>query len=118
MKLFESEQKVMEVLWKEGEVSAKRVVEVLKDEIGWNKNTTYTVIKKCIAKGAIERSEPGFMCTPLIARKEFESYEINELLTKTFKGSKSKFLSAFFEEESLSEEDIKEIEEIIQSKVK
>ena len=118
MKLFESEQKVMEVLWEEGEVPAKRIVEVLKAEIGWNKNTTYTVIKKCIAKGAIERSEPGFLCTPLIGRKEFESYEINELLARAFKGSKSKFLSAFLDEEPLSEKEIKELEAIIHSKVK
>ena len=45
MKLFESEQKVMEVLWEEGEIPAKRVVEVLSERVGWNKNTTYTVIK-------------------------------------------------------------------------
>ena len=37
MKLFESEQKVMEVLWEEGEIPAKRVVEVLSERVGWNK---------------------------------------------------------------------------------
>ena len=41
MKLFESERKVMEVLWREGEIPAKRVSEILGEEIGWNKNTTY-----------------------------------------------------------------------------
>ena len=55
MKLFDSERKVMEVLWDEGPVPARRVVEVLSQRIGWNKNTTYTVIKKCVEKGAIQR---------------------------------------------------------------
>ena len=54
----------MEVLWEEGEIPAKRVVEVLSERVGWNKNTTYTVIKKCIEKGAVQRSEPGFRCRP------------------------------------------------------
>ena len=54
-KLYDSELKVMEVLWREGDVSAKHISEVLNTEVGWNKNTTYTVIKKCVAKGAIER---------------------------------------------------------------
>ena len=54
-KLYDSELKVMEVLWKEGDDSAKHISEILNAEIGWNKNTTYTVIKKCVAKGAIER---------------------------------------------------------------
>ena len=52
MKLFDSELKVMEVLWEEGPVPARRVVEVLSQRVGWNKNTTYTVIKKCMEKGA------------------------------------------------------------------
>lgn len=117
MKLFESEQHVMEVIWEEGEVPAKEIVKVLKERIGWNKNTTYTVIKKCIEKNAIQRTEPGFMCKPLIAREEFQSYELNKLITKTFNGSKSQFLSAFFEE-NLSEKEIAEIEAMIHKKVK
>ena len=52
-KLYDSELKVMEVLWKEGDDSAKHISEILNAEIGWNKNTTYTVIKNCVAKGAI-----------------------------------------------------------------
>ena len=63
IKLFDSELKVMDVLWKEGDKTAKQISDILKEEIGWNMNTTYTVIKKCIAKGAIERSEPNFMCS-------------------------------------------------------
>ena len=62
IKLFDSELKVMDVLWKEGDKTAKQISDILKEEIGWNMNTTYTVIKKCMAKGAIERSEPNFMC--------------------------------------------------------
>ena len=58
MKLFDSEQKVMDVLWREGDLHAGRIAEIPNDEIAWNRNTTYTVIKKCIEKGAIERQEP------------------------------------------------------------
>ena len=51
VKLFDSELKVMDILWKEGDVPAKHVAEVLTGELGWNKNTTYTLIKRCIKKG-------------------------------------------------------------------
>lgn len=50
IKLFDSELKVMDVLWKEGDKTAKQISDILKEEIGWNMNTTYTVIKKCMAK--------------------------------------------------------------------
>ena len=46
IKLFDSELKVMDVLWKEGDKTAKQISDILKEEIGWNMNTTYTVIKK------------------------------------------------------------------------
>ena len=63
IKLFDSELKVMCVLWNEGDTTAKHISDVLKKEIGWNMNTTYTLIKRCIKKGAIERSEPKFIYT-------------------------------------------------------
>ena len=44
IKLFDSELKVMDVLWKEGDKTAKYISDVLKDETGWNMNTTYTII--------------------------------------------------------------------------
>lgn len=52
IKLFDSELKIMNVLWKEGDVTAKHISDVLKEETGWNMNTTYTLIKRCIKKGA------------------------------------------------------------------
>lgn len=53
VKLFDSELKVMDILWKEGNVPAKHVADVLTKELGWNKNTTYTLIKRCIKKGLL-----------------------------------------------------------------
>ena len=76
IKLFDSELKVMDVLWKEGDKTAKQISDILKEEIGWNMNTTYTVIKKCVAKGAIERTEPNFLCRPLISKREVQKRQV------------------------------------------
>ena len=84
LKLFESELKVMEVLWREGAVTAKRVVEALEKQVGWNKNTTYTVIKKCVDKGAIAREEPGFVCRPLITQEEVRRQETDALIDRLY----------------------------------
>ena len=59
VKLFESELKVMDLLWKEGDLSAKEIAQRLKEQINWSKTTTYTVLKKCVEKQAILRTEPG-----------------------------------------------------------
>ena len=45
-KLFDSEAKVMEIIWDKSPISAKEISLIAAEKIGWNKNTTYTVIKK------------------------------------------------------------------------
>ena len=104
-KLFDSELKVMEVLWEQGPRPAKDIVDVLLGRIGWNKNTTYTVIRKCIEKGAVERGEPGFVCTPLVSRDEVARTETEQLIDKMFGGSSELFFSSFLKNQGISEED-------------
>ena len=113
MKLFDSERKVMEVLWQEGAISAGQVVKILKEETGWNKNTTYTVIKKCVDKGAVKREEPGFICRPLISRQEVQEFETEELIDKMFDGSKEKFFAAFLDGKKLSNQEVDSLKRMI-----
>ena len=86
VKLFDSELKVMDVLWRDGDRTAREIAGILGEEIGWNTNTTYTVIKKCVAKGAIRRSEPGFQCHALISKTEVQAAETEALIGKLFDG--------------------------------
>ena len=39
-KLFDSELKIVEILWREGDITAKQIAEFTKREIGWSKTTT------------------------------------------------------------------------------
>lgn len=112
-KLFDSELKVMDVIWKEGDIPAKRVAEVLTKELGWNKNTTYTLIKRCIKKGAIERSEPNFMCHALIPKEEVQEAETDELINKVYDGSVDKLFSALLGRKRLSAEQIENLKKIV-----
>ena len=102
VKLFDSELKVMCVLWSEGDTTAKHISDVLKKEIGWNMNTTYTVIKKCIAKGAIERREPNFLCHALVAREVVQAAETEELLHKLFDSSPDLLFASLLGHQKLS----------------
>ena len=113
MKLFDSELKVMKVLWERGDLSAGQLARILKENIGWNRNTTYTVIKKCIDKGAIERYEPNFMCRAIISREQVQQYETLKLIDKMFDGSVENFFSAFLSTRKLSAEDITKLKQIV-----
>ena len=113
IKLFDSELKVMGVIWKEGDVPAKRIADVLNKELGWNKNTTYTLIKRCMKKGAIERSEPGFICHALIPKEEVQEAETNELIDKIYDGSADKLFAALLGRKKLSAEQIEKLKQIV-----
>ena len=114
-KLFDSELKVMDVLWREGDLPAKHIAAVLKEEVGWNVNTTYTLIKRCIKKGAVERSEPNFMCHALIPKEQVQEAETNELINKVYDGSVDKLFSALLGRKKLSQSQIKKLEQIVGS---
>ena len=113
MKLFDSELKVMNVLWKEGEATARHIAAVLEEEIGWNINTTYTLIKRCIKKGAIERREPNFTCRPLVTREEIQEAETKELVDKMFEGSVKHLFAALLGGRHLSREEIEELKNMV-----
>lgn len=113
IKLFDSELKVMKVLWREGDITAKQVSDILKAEIGWNMNTTYTVIKKCITKAAIQRIEPNFMCHALISKEDVQEAETDELVGKLYDGSVNKLFAALLGRKKLTAEQIEELKQIV-----
>lgn len=114
-KLFDSELKVMNILWKDGDVPAKYIADILNKELGWNKNTTYTLIKRCMKKGAIERTEPNFMCHALIPKEEVQEAETNELIDKVYDGSADKLFAALLGRKKLSAEQIEKLKQIVEA---
>lgn len=113
IKIFDSELKVMNVLWREGDCTAKHISDVLAADVGWNMNTTYTLIKRCIKKGAIARTEPNFMCHALIGKEEVQMAETNELIDKIFDGSVDKLFTALLGRKELSDEQIERLKKIV-----
>ena len=112
-KLFDSELKVMEPLWEYGPQSAGELAKRLAVFCGWNRNTTYTVIKKLVDKGAVARSDPGFLCTPLVTREEIQRQETDSLISRLFGGSKTQFLSAFLSEKDLTPAEADQLRQLI-----
>ena len=113
IKVFDSELRVMKVLWEHGEMAARDIAHILEAEIGWNVNTTYTTIKKLIDKGAIRRRDPKFICKPLISEEQIQKQEARELGRKLFDGSASALLSAFLSDKKISKSEINRMKQLI-----
>lgn len=114
-KLFDSELRVMEHLWRDGDLTAGVLAKRLAEETGWNRNTTYTVIKKLVNKQVIERLEPNFLCHALVSKEEVRRQEAESLLDKLFDGSPSLLFSSFLgSQKSLPSEEIQRLRQLLE----
>ena len=107
----------MNCLWEAGEdpVEARLVASHTAQLYGWNKNTTYTVLNKLIAKGYIQREEPGFCCRALLSRDQAREAEIHNLAQRFFQGSVQKLVLCCLQGESLSCQQLQEPRGILDS---
>jgi len=115
VKLFDSELKIMDIVWDKEPVSAKEITLIAAETIGWNKNTTYTIIKKLIEKKAIERTEPNFICTSLVKKEDVQKAETQSLINKLYNGSKKVFFAAFIEDD-ISDDELEVLKKLIEKR--
>lgn len=113
MKLYDSELKIMDVLWRRGDTPAREIASELKQTVGWNVNTTYTLIKRCIAKEAIERLEPGFVCRALVSQETVQQEETQELIDRVFAGSADQLFAALVGGRRVSPETLRKLRDML-----
>lgn len=79
-KLFDGEYRLMEVLWESAPVNSTQLVTLCREQLGWTKSTTYTVLRKLCRKGAA-RNERAVV-TPLLTREQVIRAQGEELAVK------------------------------------
>lgn len=110
-KIFESEYRFCLILWEHEPVSTTQLVKLCQEDLGWKRTTTYTVIKRLAERGVV-KNENG-MVTSLISKDEAQASEIDELVEKKFSGSLPAFLAAFTKRQTLTNQDLDEIQNMI-----
>lgn len=113
IRLHEGELNVMELLWSNQELAARDIAKIIKEYIGWEKNTTYTVIKRLINKGVVVRTEPGFICKAVITKEQAQKIETEYLMQKFYGDSLSDFISIYLRNQKLSSIELMELERIV-----
>ncbi len=113
IRLHEGELNVMELLWSNKALAAKDISKIIKEYVGWEKNTTYTVIKRLIDKGAITREEPGFICKANITKRKVQETETKALLNQMFNGSLENFIQTYLANQKLTGTELSELQRIV-----
>ena len=110
-KIFESEYRFCLILWEHEPVKSSRLVELCREQLGWKPTTTYTVIKRLAERGVLKNENT--VVTSLVSKDEVQAAELNEMVEKTFEGSLPAFIAAFTKHQTLSEEEIDAVQQMI-----
>lgn len=111
-KIFESEYRFCLILWEHEPIASSKLAALCKEQLGWSRTTTYTVIKRLSERGVVQNVNT--MVSTLVTKQEVQISEIDEMMDKTFEGSLPAFIAAFAKRQNLSEEDMEEIRRIIE----
>ena len=111
-KIFESEYRFCLILWREEPINSTKLARICKEELGWSRTTTYTVIKRLSDRGVVKNENATV--TALVSKEAVQVAQMDELMEKTFEGSLPAFLVAFARRQSLTEAEVEEIRRIIE----
>ena len=110
--IFESEYNLCLIIWEEEPVATSKLIKIAKEKLGWQRTTTYTVVKRLCDRGVLLNNNGTV--TSLISKKEAQISRVDELIDKTFEGNLPSFINAFASSKKISKEDLKEIENMIE----
>lgn len=111
-KVFESEYRFCLILWRNEPINSTKLAKLCKEELGWSRTTTYTVIKRLSDRGVVKNENATV--TALVSKEEVQLSQMEEMMEKTFEGSLPAFLAAFARRQALSQEEEEEIRRIIE----
>ncbi len=113
LKLFEAEYRVMQIIWDNEPITSRKLSELCFQELGWKRTTTYTMLKRLNQKGYTKNEDA--IVSSLISREEVQKQESKAFIDKNFAGSLSSFIAAFTRRKNLSQKEINEIKDMIES---
>ena len=116
--ISEAEFEVMRIIWNNAPISTNEIVDKLVQTTSWSPKTIQTLIKRLVTKKAIadEKQSRMFVYTPLVEEREYIRQESNTFLKKYFNGNISAMLSAYLENDKLSDAERNDLRSLLEQK--
>lgn len=111
------EMDVMSVLWQLGSATVAEVKERLSDPLAYT--TVLSVLQVLEEKGYVRHEEEGraYRYHPLVDWQTAGGSELKRLLRKVFQGSPELLLVQLVEDEALSEDQLRRIQELVEERL-
>ncbi len=110
----EAELEIMKVLWQAQEPVNTQYINEAVEKRGWKRTTISTFLARLVQKEAVlsEKRGKSYYYSPLISQKDYRKSQTKNLIANLYNGSVKDFALSLFEEEKLSDKDIKELRAI------
>jgi len=117
-KLGDAELEIMKVLWsKEEQLTSNQILSELPECMNWKLPSLMTALSRLADKGFVycDRSTRTNYYTAVIARQDYAAHEGENFLEKLFSNSIQKFVTNLYDSKSITDKDIRELREWIDS---
>ena len=113
--ISEAEFEVMKIVWKHAPISTNEITDQLVQTTNWSPKTIQTLIKRLVTKGALTYEKQGrmFVYTPVVQENEYICQESNSFLKRYYNGNITSMLSAYIENDRLSETEIEHLRSLL-----
>lgn len=114
-RISDAEHEIMEVLWTQSPLTATEVADRVVDSRGWSLQTVKTLLSRLAAKAVVGTQRDGrkFLYTPLVERDAYLAGVSRKFVDRLFGGKVTPLVAHLAEADELSDEDIREIEELL-----
>lgn len=118
--ISEAEFEVMKIVWKHAPISTNEITDKLLQTTSWSPKTIQTLIKRLVTKGALtyEKQSRVFVYTPLVQENEYISQKSSSFLARFYDGNLTNMVSAYIEDDKLSETEIEQLRSILSRRAK
>ncbi len=89
--LSKREYQLCLILWRSQPIASSRLVEQCNTQLGWDKSTTYTYIRRLAQKGILKREDACVRM--LVSQDDVQKACVEALIESTFEGSAGDLLA-------------------------
>lgn len=116
--LSNAEWKVMDYLWDESPKTIQEMVRHFEGSTNWDRHVLIMMLKRMEAKNAVSHNMKGRskQFYPIVERNQVSLQETEDFLKRVYKGSIGMMLTTMVKQEKISEEEIRELREILKAK--
>jgi len=116
--LSKAEWAVMQVVWNLKRAVARDIYEDLKTRHRWALTTVRTMLQRLVEKGYLSQHKIGavYVYTPSIPRCQAVRRTLRDVVDRVLEGSLTPLVAYLLEEEEISGDDLKRLEDALQRK--